>query len=401
MCDRLEFVLSMFVSEDQGKDKTEDEGVAGEDEPDVVPVLDAVGVCEMIYDPAAADAAEIGAETIGHDHEEALGAGPDGDGRFFFDEQRTGDVEEIEGHAIDDHGKQQEYQTAAGIADAEKTEAEYPGEDTHQHDPFDAKTLQEKGYGENEERFGDLRDRGQQIGMFDGKSIIIVPREIADKGQAEGIGDLQSGAQEHGKKEENGHAAVFEEFESIESKGGCDRLLSTISDRAAGRHGECIETEYDAGASTYIQLHRAERPAGQVDGPHGGNETYCSPYAYRRKDLDDIESSFFEDDIGNGIVEGDGRHVEHVVQQHDIIKGIVGFERGGIEERGRADEMANTEDALGVNPSIRNDAQQTGHEQRSDPHRTVDACHLTTGKMQGNNHISSHRDQPGTPYKKL
>src|SRR5258708_28081040 len=205
---------TVIVFERKRKDKTQHEGISGKNEPDALPVLDAV-YSKMIHDPAAAFAAQVSPQPIGHDHEQSLRAGPDGDGCFFFDEQRTGDIEEIEGHPVDDHGKHQERQPAAGVADTEQPKAEYPGENAHQHYFFDTEPIEEKGNGQDEKGFGYLGDRSEQVGMFNGKTVRIDPGKIADQGQAECVGDLQSRTEEHGDKEEYGHFPLFEQHEGI------------------------------------------------------------------------------------------------------------------------------------------------------------------------------------------
>ena len=123
----------VFVSEDQREDNTQHEGVAGKAEPDVVPVLDAVNR-EIVHYPAADKSTHIGADAIGHKHEQPLGACPDLYLRFPLDEERAGDIEEVESHPIDDHGEDQERETTAGIAYPKKPEPEHPGKDADQDD---------------------------------------------------------------------------------------------------------------------------------------------------------------------------------------------------------------------------------------------------------------------------
>jgi len=194
----------VLVPEYKGEDEAQQQGIAGKDEPDACPVLDAIHG-EMIHDPACAPGAQPGADAIGHDHEQPLSAGPDPNGRFPFDEQGAGDIEKVKGHAVYDHGEQEEDKAAAGIADGEKSKAKDPGEDAHQHYSFDAKSTKEKRDREDEQGLRDLGDGGQQVRVPDSKRVRIVGGEIIEEGQTEGIGDLQGGAQEHGEYEKDGH----------------------------------------------------------------------------------------------------------------------------------------------------------------------------------------------------
>jgi len=145
----------VIVFEGKGKDEAQDEGITGENEPDAMPVFNPVD-SKMVYHPAATHPSQESPQPIGHDHEQSLGTGPDGDRRLFFDEEGTGDIEKVEGHSVDDHGEHKEGKSATRVADAEEAKAEHPGEDAHQHYFFDTKPIEEKRNGEDEQGLGDL-----------------------------------------------------------------------------------------------------------------------------------------------------------------------------------------------------------------------------------------------------
>lgn len=75
--------------------------------------------------------------------------------------QRAGDVEEVERHAIHNHGEDEHPESAAGITPSEQGKTEYPGKHADEHDPFDAEVLQEEGNGQNKKGLAHLRD-GEQ-----------------------------------------------------------------------------------------------------------------------------------------------------------------------------------------------------------------------------------------------
>ena len=241
----------VIIFECKGKDEAEQESIPGEDEPYAMPVLDAVDG-KMVYYPAAAHSTKERSESISHDHEQSLGTGPDGNGGLFFDEERTGNIEEVEGHSIDDHGEDEEGKPGAGVADTKEAKAKNPGENAHQHYFFDTETIEEKRNGEDEQGLGDLGHRGKEVRMFDGERIGIVAGKVADKGQSECVGDLQGGAQEHSEQKEYSHFPLFEQYKSIQAQGRGQRFLLGGFYGSTCRHGECIDSQQDTGAGAHI-----------------------------------------------------------------------------------------------------------------------------------------------------
>ena len=175
-------------------------------------------------------------------------------GVSFSMNREPGDIKEVESHTVYDHGKDQEGQTGAGVTDGEEAEAEDPGEDADEHDAFDTKTTEEKGDGEYKEGFGYLGDGGQQVGMFDGEGsgVVFCLGKIVKKGQSESVGDLEGGAEEHGKQEKDGHLAFFEQDEGVESEGGGEASLIGVGDGCTAGHGESIQPQYQGSAGTDI-----------------------------------------------------------------------------------------------------------------------------------------------------
>lgn len=79
------FLRHMLVPEGQREDNTQRQRIGGKDKPDACPVLYAIHR-KVIHHPAAADATQKSAQPIGHDHEQSLCAGPDGNRRLPLDE---------------------------------------------------------------------------------------------------------------------------------------------------------------------------------------------------------------------------------------------------------------------------------------------------------------------------
>ena len=82
----FEFSGVMLVFEYEGKYDAYGQCVTCEYEPCCGPVGDVVGG-EVVYYPAACIASDDGSQPVGHNHEEPLGACPDGGGGFFLDKQ--------------------------------------------------------------------------------------------------------------------------------------------------------------------------------------------------------------------------------------------------------------------------------------------------------------------------
>lgn len=59
--------------------------------------------------------------------------------------------------------------------------------------------------------------------------------------------------------------------------------------------------------------------------------------------------------------------------------------------------MKDTEEAFGVDPTVSDDTDDTGHEERSDTHEGIDRTDLFAIGTKLYSHISSKRDEPGSP----
>ena len=94
---------------------------------------------------------------ISHHHKQALSRSLDGGLALLVDENTSGDIEEVEGHAIDDTREDEKQHTGHGrITHTEEAETEYPGKHRHQHHHLDTITLQEKRYHEDAKGLADL-----------------------------------------------------------------------------------------------------------------------------------------------------------------------------------------------------------------------------------------------------
>ena len=85
-----------------------------------------------------------GAKTIGHQHEQSLCAGAYILAGGLIDEEGARDVEEVEGHAIDDHRDNKHPYAAARITRADESEAEHPCEHGDEHHVLDTEFLHEE-----------------------------------------------------------------------------------------------------------------------------------------------------------------------------------------------------------------------------------------------------------------
>ena len=96
----------MFVTEEDGEQNGNDQGVAGEGKPDALPVEGPISQDKVpVDDDAAEAAAKEGSETVGHHHEKALRAGADFRIALCFHKNGTRNIEEIKGHPVNDAGK--------------------------------------------------------------------------------------------------------------------------------------------------------------------------------------------------------------------------------------------------------------------------------------------------------
>ena len=155
----------VFVLEEDGEKNGNYQGVAGEDEPHGRPAASAfnadeeaslVPCTEFVHDGLCAQGTDSGTETVGHHHEQSLCRRADARVGFLVHKQRAGDVVKVKGKAIYNHGEDDGPYHAAGVADAEKSETEEPGNHGHQHHLLDAEALEEEGNEQNAEGFCNL-----------------------------------------------------------------------------------------------------------------------------------------------------------------------------------------------------------------------------------------------------
>lgn len=71
---------------------------------------------ESVHDSLGTQGADGGTEAVGHHHENALCAGTDVFIGFFFNKERTADIEEVESNAVNDAGKDEQPNATASVA---------------------------------------------------------------------------------------------------------------------------------------------------------------------------------------------------------------------------------------------------------------------------------------------
>ncbi len=130
----------MFIFKQPNKCYRQHQRVAGENQPYALPVGNTVYGVHLHHFPAR-HAAENAAEAVGHHQEHTLRAGANFRADFFLNEYRTGDVEEVEGAAVNNHRQYQQYGAERRrVAVGEQAEAQHPREDTNQHHVLDTVT---------------------------------------------------------------------------------------------------------------------------------------------------------------------------------------------------------------------------------------------------------------------
>ena len=100
----------------------------------------------MVDDGLGAERTNGGTEAVGHHHEHALCTATYFLIGVLVDEERTADVEEVEGHTVDDHRKDEEHEAEARrTARTEEEETQSPRTESNEHHLFNAELLQEEG----------------------------------------------------------------------------------------------------------------------------------------------------------------------------------------------------------------------------------------------------------------
>ena len=118
--------------------------------------------------------------------------------------------------------------------------------------------------------------------------------------------------------------------------------------------------------------------AEQAGGPGRGDETDRAPHADRRIGDDHVEPILLERVVGHRDRQRDGGHVEaHVQQHHPEHLFRIGDVRDR-EQHHRAADLQHAVQAFGIDPLVRHDADQRGHEQRGDAHGREDRAEAGT-----------------------
>ena len=101
---------------------------------------------EMVHDRLGAQRADSGTEAIGHHHEHTLRTRTDAWVCVLVNEERAADVEEIEGHTVDNHGKDEQHEAeTCRTACTKEEETQCPCNKGDEHHLLDAELLQEEG----------------------------------------------------------------------------------------------------------------------------------------------------------------------------------------------------------------------------------------------------------------
>ena len=178
----------------------------------------------MVDDGTGREGSDGGSQTVGHQHEEAL------PGRAYLgrtdliDIQTATDVEEIEGHTIDEAAEDEEDDAGVvGRTESEESETEHPSEHGDEHDDLDAEAFQEEGDEQDAQGFCHLREAHEHRSVVGTESICHLRNglERGDVGSREAVGDLQGHAQHGTEEEEQRRLPVLEETERIEPQARC------------------------------------------------------------------------------------------------------------------------------------------------------------------------------------
>ena len=209
-----------LVAEEEGEEHGHHRSIGGEDIPAHTPASKdrrrvRLGVDKVIDHRLCSQRTERSADAVRHDHEEPLGTGANGGVGLLVHEERTRDIEEVEGYPVDDHTQQEEPDTTAWVTEAEEGKAKHPSRHSDEHHPTDTEATQGKWDEQDTERLGELGEGDEDVGMLDPEGIGIgrYLAEGADEGISKAIGDLQADAEEHREDEEERHLTLLEEHE--------------------------------------------------------------------------------------------------------------------------------------------------------------------------------------------
>ena len=169
------------------------------------------------------------------------------------------------------------------------------------------------------------------------------------------------------------------------------------------RQRQCIESQQYTDKSTLEELHAGGLESRRVAQQHGADEAYGAPYADGRECLHGVEPVLFQDAVGYGVGECDGRHVECDAERIEceqrtelhVAAGRKGIVACGAHEKG-GEQVADAQQPLGRNPPVGDDADDGGHEERNDSLHGVEDADV---RRQSDAHqVGTHRGQIGAPH---
>ena len=369
----------------------------------------------MIHHAAGGPGADGGAETVGHQHEETLRRGTDVLVGILVDEERAGDVEEVERHAVHDAAQNEHPHAAARVAGPEEAEAEHPREHRDEHHLLDAELLHRERDQQDAEGLGELAQGDQRIGVIGAPGIreegILL--EGSDEGVGVAVRDLQGSAEQHREDEEHGELALLEELERVQAGGLCEGLRALgLGLARAVRQGQRIGAEHqreNAGNEELVEgvlvLH-AVGTLHEVHEEHREDETDGAEHADGREGLDRVLSGLLQGIVGHGVGDGDGRHIESDAQrieriertELDVRAGLHGIP-AGAQHGETGDALAEGEHLLRRNPFVGDDAHEGGHEDGNEALGGEEKPDLRAEAALGQK--TSHRGEVGTPRGEL
>ena len=402
----------VLVLEHQREDHGHHQGIGCEGEPRRLPLgylrRLAAEVHKVVYHRLRAQRADGGSEAVGHDDEQPLRARADVLVRLAVDEQRTRDVEEVEGHAIDNHREDEHPHAAARIARSEEAEAQHPCQHGDEHHVLDAEAFQEERYQQDAERLGHLRERYQDVGMLhaEGVGILGYAAEAADVGVGKAVGNLQRHAQQHGEEEEDGHFLLAEQGEGAQPQRLDQRLALSALARGAGGEGQRVEGEHQPDGGAGEELPVVVLQPQDVDRPHGADEADGAEDADGGKVPDGVEPRLVEGRVGHGVREGQRGHVEGHAQgvegeegaEVHVLSACHAVVTGESHEQGRQ-EVAQAQQLLGGYPAVGDDAQDGGHEEGHDALHGIEDADVRGQAYV--DQVAAHGCQIGSPHGKL
>ena len=252
----------------------------------------------MIYDGLGAESADSGAYTVGHQHEQALGAGLDFVRGPLLHIKGAGNVEEIESDTVDYHRKDEHPDTWPGISETEQAETEDPRYHGRQHHLLDSEEFHGYRNQQDAESFRHLGNGNQSVCIASTPGIGEFRhfREMRNERIRKTVGNLQGHAEQHRKYEESSHAPVPEKPECLGSErfGKASGLQLPVY--RTGRECKAVEKYDKPGGSGYeklvvrvLELY-AVRIFHEIHEKHAAYESYCTEDPDRRKVLYGIEA---------------------------------------------------------------------------------------------------------------